>query len=109
VPAESHGESELAAAIRDLAYQRWQEIPGASGAKTADFTLYALDLGDEKDDLREWRLERFAAFDADQSRAVALFLRFMGYHLDDTVDYLAARSALKSYWGRFEAGGQDGA
>jgi hypothetical protein len=87
------------------AYMTWSLTdPDAPGSNSADFTLYALDLGGKNDDLRPWRLERFEAFDADQSHAVALFLRFMGYHNDDAVDYLAARSALKGYWGRFETG-----
>ncbi len=135
--ADDYGhESERAAAIRDLDYQRWQAIPGevieefysvlsffdppglrfhmaaymtwsmdhaeTSRSCTPDFTLYALDLEGKSDDLREWALKRFAAFDADQSRAVALFLRYMGFHAGDIVDWQAARSALKNHWGRFE-------
>lgn len=135
--ADDYGhESEHSAAIRDVTYQRWQEIPGsmigdfssvlsffdppglrfhmaaymtwsltdpeAPSSNSVDSTLFALDLPGEGDDLRPWVLERFAMFDEAQSHAVALFLRFVGYHDEDAGYVHTARRALKSYWGRFE-------
>jgi hypothetical protein len=62
-------------------------------------SIFSLTLSDEVD-MRDWKLERFRAFDDRQARAICGFLRYMAAHADGGNDELASQ-ALSAYWGRF--------
>ena len=90
------------------AYMTWSLThPQAPHSNTANSTIFELEIDGRDEGMRAWALERFEIFDAAQSRAVALFLRFMGHHAGEGFDHCGARRALGAYWSRFETGERD--
>jgi hypothetical protein len=82
------------------AYMRWSlRYLNRSESVTIDFTIYTFDPGEDKE-LSDWHLERYQIFNADQSRAIARYLRFMAEEAD-WCDDRVARLALERYWHRF--------
>ena len=71
-----------------------------SSSNTLDHTLYDLDLTGREDISRRIMGERFSALSREQGQAVLAFLKYMSGI--KRIDSKAARSAIDSYWARFD-------
>jgi hypothetical protein len=66
---------------------------------SVDSTIDALRLSADQA-VHAWQMDRFQAFNRDQSKAICQFLTFMAYGTN-RVDVRAGRDALRGYWRRF--------
>jgi hypothetical protein len=83
------------------AYMRWSlRYLNRSESCSIDFTIYTFDPG-EDEVLSDWHRERYEIFNADQTRVIARYLRYMAEEAD-WCDDRVARLALERYWSRFE-------
>lgn len=72
----------------------------SSQSNSVDFTIYALGVYERVDD----PYYRFRLLNAEQSKAVCNFLKFMATYGAYWVDAGAARRALNQYWGQVNPG-----
>ena len=72
----------------------------SSQSNSVDCTIYALSVYEGVDD----PYNRFRLLNAEQSKAVCSFLKFMATYCADWVDAQAARRALNQYWGQVNPG-----
>lgn len=71
-----------------------------SDSFTGDSTIYTFELTkDER--LYKYSMERFGVLNEEQSRGVAMFLKYMIDHHEGHADERVARKAFRGYWKKF--------